>query len=274
MKVALTGATGFIGRHVLVELISQNIDVVAVTRDSSKLSHLIEKIEVLEVDLNHDGDLYDLMGSPDILVHLAWDGLPNYKSLHHFETELPRQYIFLKKMLESGLTSLFVTGTCFEYGMQSGALEAQIKTEPCNPYGFAKDVLRKQLEFLKDRSNFNLTWGRLFYTYGEGQSENSLYSQLKKAVSRGDEVFNMSGGEQLRDYMPVEAVAKNIVNIALRQRDLGVINICSGSPISVRNLVERWVQENRWDIKLNLGYFPYPDYEPMRFWGSLSGKFD
>jgi len=43
-----------------------------------------------------DSSCFDRMGRPDILVHLAWDGLPNYKSLHHFETELPKHYRFLK----------------------------------------------------------------------------------------------------------------------------------------------------------------------------------
>jgi len=208
------------------------------------------------------------MGAPDTLIHLAWDGLPNYKSLHHFEAELPRQYKFIKHMVESGLSSLFVTGTCFEYGMQSGALSAEMKTEPANPYGYAKDALRKQLELLKNNIRFNLTWGRLFYMYGEGQAENSLYPNLKQAVLRGDKVFHMSGGQQLRDYLPIETVAERIVRMALEQRDIGVTNICSGKPISVGDLVQQWIRENGWDIQLNLGYYPYSDYEPMSFWGS------
>ncbi len=52
----------------------------------------------------------------------------------------------------------------------------------------------------------------------------------------------------------------------MAQRDIGAINICSGNPISVRKLVEHWLNENAWKIELNLGYYPYPDYEPMAFW--------
>ena len=47
----------------------------------------------------------------------------------------------------------------------------------------------------------------------------------------------------------------------------GIINCCSGIPISIRNLVENYLKENNKHIKLNLGYYPYPDYEPMAFWG-------
>ena len=84
---------------------------------------------------------------------------------------------------------------------------------------------------------------------------------------RGDKVFNMSGGEQLRDYLHISEIARQIVRLAMSQRDTGVINICSGNPVSVRRLAEQWLRENNWEIELNLGYYPYPDYEPMAFWG-------
>ncbi len=267
MRVAVTGASGFIGQHVLNALLEQHAEVVAITRDRSKLSHLAQKVEILVLDIDNNSDAYQLMGSPDVLIHLAWDGLPNYKSLHHFETELPKQYRFLKNMVESGLQTLFVSGTCFEYGMQSGALASDLVTNPTNPYGFAKDALRKQLQYLKETSPFKLIWARLFYIYGQGQSPQSLYSQLEQAVIRGDKTFNMSGGEQLRDYLPVEMVAKQVVKKAISATDTGIFNICSGKATSVRSLVNLWKKENNWNIDLNLGYYPYPDYEPMEFWG-------
>ena len=103
--------------------------------------------------------------------------------------------------------------------------------------------------------------------YGEGQPSTSLYPKLKEAILNKDLVFNMSGGEQLRDYLPVHDVARQIVQLAMNREDVGSVNISSGKPISVRRLVEQWVSDNRWNIELNLGYYPYPDYEPMAFWG-------
>jgi nucleoside-diphosphate-sugar epimerase len=268
MKVAVTGASGFIGQHVISDLLKHGVEIVAVTREASRLTALSDAVHIVEMDIARcSSDCFDRMERPDVLIHLAWDGLPNYKSLHHFETELPRQYQFLKGMIEAGLPSLVVTGTCFEYGMQSGPLAADGLTKPNNPYGYAKDALRQQLEFLQSLAHFNLTWGRLFYMYGEGQPSTSLYPKLKEAVLRGDKIFNMSGGEQLRDYLPVDEVARQIVQLAMAQRDIGAVNICSGNPISVCKLVEQWRRENGWKIELNLGFYPYPDYEPMAFWG-------
>jgi dTDP-6-deoxy-L-talose 4-dehydrogenase (NAD+) len=170
-------------------------------------------------------------------------------------------------MIESGLKNILVAGTCFEYGMRSGPLSEGVETRPTNPYGFAKDSLRRQLEYLKVFVPFNLIWARLFYLYGEGQAENSLFPQLRTAVERRDRAFDMSGGEQLRDYLQISEVAKMIVALVMKQRDVGPINICSGQPISVRKLVEEWIKANGWSISLNLGHYPYPDYEPMAFWG-------
>lgn len=268
MKVAVTGASGFIGRHVLSALLEHEVKIVSVTRDAARLAELGEAVRIVEMDIAHaTADCFEQLDRPDVLIHLAWDGLPNYKSLHHFETELPRQYHFLNSMINAGLPSLLVTGTCFEYGMQSGALSTVMPTNPTNPYGYAKDALRQQLEFLRSAKPFNLTWGRLFYMYGEGQPATSLYSKLREAVLRGDKIFNMSGGEQLRDYLPVGEIARQIVQLALAQNDMGSVNICSGAPISVRRLVEQWLYENNWEIELNLGCYPYPDYEPLAFWG-------
>jgi nucleoside-diphosphate-sugar epimerase len=142
-----------------------------------------------------------------------------------------------------------------------------METKPSNPYGYAKDALRKQLEFFKVIKPYNLTWARLFYMYGENQPSTSLYPMLREAVKRGDKVFNMSGGEQLRDYLPVKEVARQIVSLALTQSDIGPANICSGKPITVHEQIEKWLDANNWKIGLNLGYYPYSDYEPMEFWG-------
>jgi dTDP-6-deoxy-L-talose 4-dehydrogenase (NAD+) len=95
-----------------------------------------------------------------------------------------------------------------------------------------------------------------------------LFSLLKAAVERGDPSFDMSGGEQVRDFMPIEKAVSNFVSLSLQRKNSGVVNICSGQPVSVKNLVDKWLEENHWQIDLHLGVYPYPDYEPMTFWGS------
>lgn len=267
MKIAVTGASGFIGRAVLGALSRRGSGAVACVRANldalPAAGHRAVALDLHEAP----ADAFDRLGRPDVLIHLAWSGLPNYRSLHHVESELPAQYRFLRGLVEAGLASLVVAGTCFEYGMQSGPLHEDLPTRPENPYGFAKDALRRELEFLKATKSFSLTWARLFYLHGEGQAETSLLPQLRRAVAAGEKAFNMSGGEQLRDYLAVDEAADLLVALAAARRDAGAVNVCSGRPVSVRRLVEGWIRDNDWTIDLNLGHYPYPDYEPMAFWG-------
>lgn len=273
MKVIVTGAAGFIGRHVITELLARGHEVTAVDRDPC----LRDKFEqnnncrLINWDTNVVSEkIQDILGEADAVVHLAWAGLPNYKALFHYEVNLPADYAFLKSLVRNGYSQLLVTGTCLEYGMQSGCLDESMTTRPAIPYALAKDTLRKFLEMLQLETPFTLQWARMFYMYGKGQNPNSILSLLDQAIARGDTVFNMSGGDQLRDYLPVEQVARKLV-LVLENKDFsGIVNICSGRPISIRKLVERHLSVKSEKIALNLGYYPYTDYEPMAFWGDTS----
>ena len=268
MRVAVTGASGFVGRHVIASLMQRGIAPVVTLRPSAPVAPWLNQLELVRLDIAQPPpDAYDALGRPEVLLHLAWDGLPNYRSSHHIERELPFHRSFLRCMVDAGLGTLLVTGTCLEYGMQSGALAESLQPHPENPYALAKNSLRCGLEQLSSTRPFHLTWARLFYLFGEGQNANSLLPQLIRAVAEGASNFDMSGGEQLRDYLPVTEAAAYLVALGLAQRSHGVINVCSGQPVQVRTLVEGWIAHNGWSIKPNLGKHPYPDYEPMAFWG-------
>lgn len=271
MKVAVSGATGFVGRHVVAELTRRGISAVLLARTPKALALLTGRHRVVACDLSSPpADLHEQCGQPNALIHLAWGGLPNYRSNHHFEEELPVQYRFLKQWVKAGLAQVVAVGTCLEYGLTCGALSEDQEARPLNPYALAKDALRRQLGFLKTEHDFSLTWARLFYMHGEGQAPSSLWPQLLAAVARGDARFAMSGGEQLRDYLPVTKVARHLVDLALAGREFGIVNVCWGRPTSVRSMVEGWISEHRWSITPDLGRYPYPDYEPLAFWGDRS----
>lgn len=269
-RVLVTGATGFIGNYVVKELLEHNFHVITTSRDKSKAkkTEWFSSVEYVPYDLKVENEnFYQLFRKPDMMIHLAWENLPNYKDLSHYEHILFYHYRFVKNILVHGLKNLVATGTCLEYGMAGGALHENMVTNPDNPYAVAKDSLRKFLKQLNKYIDFDFKWIRLFYMYGEGQREHSIYSQLDKAIANSETSFNMSFGEQLRDYLPVKKVAEYIMKIALQNRIKGCINCCSGKPISIRKLVEDYLEEKQVRMNLNLGHFTYPDFEPMAFWG-------
>lgn len=266
-QLIVSGATGFIGQHLIPLLLAENYEVVAIARDEKKARAFewYDKLRFISLDFHHDK--LDFQPEPGAsLIHLAWQGLPNYKSLFHLEENLPKNYDFIKQLVKAGVSNVLVTGTCFEYGFQYGPIAATARPMPANPYALAKDSLRQYLGHLQTESSFRLQWARLFYMYGKGQNPKSILAQLDTAIANGDSVFNMSGGEQLRDYLPVEAVAQQLLDI-LKSKQAGAFNVCSGEAISIRRLVEERIKERGASIHLNLGYYPYPDYEPMAFWG-------
>jgi len=269
VKVLVTGATGFVGRHLVAALLARGCEIRAVARNAETAQGMpwINDVEFIAADI-HAADLnvVALTEGIDALAHLAWPGLPNYRALFHFEHNLMADYRFIKSAVEAGVQQVLVTGTCFEYGMQSGPLSEATEPRPSNPYGLAKHTLHLFLQSLQQERPFTLQWARLFYLHGEGQNPNSLLAALDRAIDSGEASFNMSAGEQLRDFLAIETAASHLAAI-LHQRDFdGVVNCASGQPVSVRALVEQRLRERGATVDLNLGHYPYPTHEPLAFW--------
>jgi dTDP-6-deoxy-L-talose 4-dehydrogenase (NAD+) len=267
MKIAITGATGFIGQHVRKQLKESTHEILLVTRDAQKITPLGRNERALIADISEARDnWYQYLDSPDVLLHLAWGGLPNYLDNYHLDVELPLQVKFLTNLVSNGLSKLVVTGTCYEYGIASGALTEIEDTTPVTPYGIAKDRLRRLLSDLKSKADFELTWARIFYTYGTGQSELSIYSQLTFAVANGDAEFKIGSGTQILDFISVERVAEILNFLVTKNSNIGIVNVGSGNPQSVLQFVQAQIHAMGAQIIPLLGVISDRKYEPNAFW--------
>ena len=271
MKVALTGGTGFIGQHIRKLLAKSDHDVLLVVREQAKIGELgaNEKFVIADIGEGRD-DWFDHLNRPDVLLHLAWGGLPNYLDSYHVEVELPLQVQFLKRLVLTGLGKLVVTGTCYEYGLISGALVESQDTNPNTPYGVAKDRLRRSLSDLRSETDFELTWARIFYPYGDGQSEMSIHSQLRSAISYGDQQFKMGSGKQVLDFISVERVASVLVSLATYCEGVGIVNVGSGKPQMVLDFIQDQIQKLGAQIVPLVGAIPDRKFESQAFWADIS----
>ena len=266
-KVIVSGATGFIGQHLIPILLKDGYEVLAISRNQKRAEFLpwFKDVKFISYDFHSDKQITKVEGFRG-LIHLAWQDLPNYNSSIHVKKNLPCSYRFIDSLIDKGVNQVLIAGTCFEYGLKSGAISSSSTTEPTTQYAIAKDTLRKKLTLLSLKKDFNLQWARIFYMFGKGQNSNSIISQLDFAIKNNQKVFHMSGGEQLRDYLPVEKASEKLSNL-YKSGNKGIFNICSGKPISIRNLVESYIEKKNSNIIPKYGYYPYSVYEPMQFWG-------
>lgn len=273
MHFLVTGATGFIGKRVTLFLVARGHKVTALVRHMNTNAPLVQDPKITYII--HDFELKDnilptLPSDIETVIHLAWGSLTKYNDPVHTTSYVSLHYDFLHALLTSGIHHFLITGTSFEYGLQEGKLKEDAPCLPVTEYGKGKLELYKRFSKLCDEHNALLQWARLFYMYAEDQRPQSLLGQLATAYAKDEKEFNMSQGDQMRDYLHADAVAKAITNIALQKKVADIINIGNGEGTTVLSMVERYLTERHATMILNKGFYPYPNYEPFAFWADTN----
>ena len=163
--------------------------------------------------------------------------------------------------------SLYIIGTSLEYGFREGKLNEKFISISHINYSKEKNMYRKKLIEIKNKFNFKLTWLRPFYIYGDNQQKRTLYSQFKRAVKKKHKKFKMSKSDQNRDYLNVRKVAKILINLINKNIEFGIVNICSGKPVRVIDLVKSWKRKFNSKIILEKSLLSIPKHEPYIFYG-------
>lgn len=269
MSILITGANGYLGKHLVNEFIDIN-DKVILTKTDDKFVNLNKKFTWKKFNIyENKEEIYNYLEKPKTLIHLVWDGLSlrNYDSNIHVN-QINYHYNFIESLVSKGLKNIVIVGTCFEYGNYNGEIDEKFLPKPVTKYGQAKNALRIKLESLKKKYNFNLSWLRLFYFYGGEKNYRDLWGNLNYAIENEKKFFEISEGNQLRDYLHINQVTKYIKIITINNKDYGILNICSNKPISIKNLIYSWKTKYRWKIKIVTNIVTIKKYENNDFWGS------
>jgi dTDP-6-deoxy-L-talose 4-dehydrogenase (NAD+) len=146
INILLTGASGFIGEHLIKEL--QKKSNLILSYNKKKINN-DKNYSVIKLDLNKTNyKKIKKLGKIDTLIHLAWDNLDNFQSKIHIKKNLSKHKNFIKKMINLGCKNIIITGTCYEYGLREGKLTERLNVKPVVNYAIAKNELRKFLEKL------------------------------------------------------------------------------------------------------------------------------
>ncbi|MBI5909549.1 MAG: NAD(P)-dependent oxidoreductase [Betaproteobacteria bacterium] len=243
----LTGATGFVGRQVLQELGKRNCKVRLIVRDGSQSriaqSNAIEAV-IATADLWSESVAWcaDVCRGVDSVIHAAWYAEPGQYLSSPKNLECLAGTLRLAQGASQAKVRRFVgVGTCFEYDLGAGYLSVATPLRPSTPYAAAKAAAFMALSQYLPQQGVEFAWCRLFYLYGEGEDDRRLVPYLRAKLSAG-EPADLSSGSQIRDYLDVGEAGRMIVEHALGAEQ-GPVNICSGTPVTVRELAERIADE-------------------------------
>jgi nucleoside-diphosphate-sugar epimerase len=257
----LTGATGFVGAPTLGALAEAGHEVHAVARRSGPE---LDGATWHEADLLEGADVLDEV-RPEILVHVAWYAehgrfWDSRENVRWVEASLA----LLRAFVAAGGRRAVMVGTCAEYewGGEDNLNEHDSPVRPATLYGACKEALHRLAAAQARESGFELAWGRLFFMYGPDEYPARLVPSVIRALLAGERAATTTG-TQVRDFMHVEDVAMALV--ALTQSDVtGPVNIASGSPSSVADIVEKIGALTGAAHLIDRGARPTPDGEPAR----------
>jgi UDP-glucuronate decarboxylase len=271
MNVFLTGATGFVGSNVARALLATGSRVTALVRPTASLWRLHGVVDDLVLVRGEIADTEVVRRAletcrPDACIHLAWYAEPGkYLRAPENLSALTTSLSLLAELGRAKCPQVVMAGTCAEYDTSAGCLREDGVTRPETLYAATKLSLCLIGQQLASECGFGFAWARLFYLYGPYEDDRRMVPALVQALLRGAS-FAASQGDQVRDYLHVEDVAAGLCALA-RSTARGVFNVCSGVPVTVRQLMEV-AQEVVGSGSVRFGAVPPRGWEPPFICGS------
>lgn len=247
MRIFLTGATGFIGSYFLLLALKAGHKVLALRRmpSSAPVVPLPHEPFWIEGSLQ-DISVNDLHGC-DVVVHLASAGVSPKQVpwLDLIDSNVVGSAHVIAMAHAAGVRRIVVAGTCHEYGASAALYDAippDAPLRPLNLYGASKAAAYELLTTFAREHGLELFYGRIFSAYGDGQYEGNFWPSLRRAALNGQD-FPMTTGTQIRDFMPVEAVASQLLKACermdLRASEPCIENIGMGHPQTLLAFAEQ-----------------------------------
>jgi len=266
-RIAVTGANGYIGTHVVEALLEQGAEVIAIDLTTENVNPSVQKINA---DIfSGDPNLFEKLGSPDVCLHLAWkDGFFHNSDSHM--GYLSKHFEFISNLMDSGLQQLGVMGSMHEIGFHIGSVDENTPCNPISQYGIAKDALRRSLFLRAQNKEIIIQWLRACYIYGDDKRNHSVFTKLIQAEESGQPFFPFTSGTKKYDFIRIDSLAQMVAASVLQRKVDGIINCCSGIPISLGEIVEAFIRENQFRIKLQYGAFPDRPYDSPEIWGDTT----
>jgi nucleoside-diphosphate-sugar epimerase len=244
-RVLVSGASGFVGLPLLAQLTRTDWEIHAIC--SRVPPPPLPGVRWHRLDLSDRAAVSELIVElePERLVHLAWcTEHGRFWSAPENVAWLELSLHLLRAFVRRGGQRLVMLGTCAEY-QWSGACEPLVESvsalTPATLYGATKDALRRVASSYAEQQGVELAWGRLFFLYGPREAPGRLVPSVIRGLLAGEPVA-IGSTEHVRDFMYVEDVAGAVVAL-MASPVVGAVNIASGVPVTVGQVVDQIVQQ-------------------------------
>ena len=231
MKILITGITGFIGQNLLPKMGTRDQIFVVCLKP---VTGLPDNVFVIEADLNEPESLFDRLKiiRPDVCVHLAWEGIPDYGYEVSVKNLKNSANFFRFLIKECGCRKIVSTGSCWEYGKSFGLCTETDPVGAGSYFVWAKRALCDLGLSLAREEKIDFIWLRLFYIYGPGQRDAALIPTLVRAL-RKDQCPQIRTPLDANDFVHVDDVAQAITKSVFSEVPSGIYNVGSGvsSPV-------------------------------------------
>jgi nucleoside-diphosphate-sugar epimerase len=234
MRVLITGAMGFIGRHVLNQIINGEHDVLALGLEKIVDEDTDRSVRWLYGNIKETESLGPAIRSfdPEAVVHLAWQGIPDYSEVIS-RTNLNDSIQLLDFIIEeTNCKKIIVSGSCFEYGKSQGVCVESDSIQLTSFFSWAKYSLYQYLQLKCNQKEVELIWFRIFYAYGPYQRDGALIPALVKALKDG-KGLEIRSPLNKSDFIYIEDIAEAFRAALDMKVESGVYNLGYGISRSV-----------------------------------------
>ena len=269
-RVLVTGASGFIGSHLVRRLVEIGCSVVALVRPSTNLwriQNIVDRIETVEGDLRYLDyrDLASGLSDTAVIFHLAAAGVDSAADDQAtiVETNVMGTLRLLQLGCELEVGRFVYCGSCLEYGGGTFVSEDQFSSSPISEYAASKTAAYLLGNTFVQRYGLPVTSLRPFQVYGPLEASNRLVPQTITRSLNGEKI-ELTGGEQSRDFVFVEDVVEAFLRAAIVPKAVGgTFNVCGGSATSVREVVSAIIELTGGSATPLFGALPY---RPTEIW--------
>lgn len=267
-RILITGASGFIGRHLLHQLGTYGSHIATISRHNDNFPFDVEQYIV---DIKDTRAIQDCVQSyqPEYIFHLAAykDRNENIQAFYSaIETNLMGTLnLFSAAKDVTSVQSIVTLGTAEEYGNNVPPFNEILREVPVTPYSFSKVCVSHMAELFFHLYNLPVTIIRPTLAYGPGQGTDMFLPSLVTSLLE-NKPFAMSLGEQTRDFVYVTDLVEALLLASKNTTVQGqIINIGSGVPIKLADLAEKIEKMIGKNGLVRYGERPYRRNEVMEY---------